>query len=335
MKMDIIKNLVTKNRCYTLHKIILPKGLILHSVGCAQPSAKVFMNNWNKASAKVCVHGIIDANTGAKYQTLPWNYKAWHVGDSANNTHIGIEMCEPDCIKYKKNSSTFVCSNIERAREMVIRTYNSAVEYFAYLCEEFKFNPLKDILSHREAHAKGIASDHGDPEHLWAQLGLPYTMDTFRKDVYEFMNKNDHSDDTNMYKVQVGAYTDKNNAQKLQRELKSKGFDTYATKIDGYWKVQVGVYNLKENAETMLNNVKKAGYSDAFITIIELKEELEPEIVVGDKVKVINPITYDGKKFKLHYKVYNVIEVKGDRIVIGIKKIVTAAVHVDNLVEVF
>ena len=32
-------------------------------------------------------------------------------------------------------------------------------------------------------HSRGIASNHGDPEHLWMRLDMGYTMDTFRKAV--------------------------------------------------------------------------------------------------------------------------------------------------------
>ena len=62
------------------------------------------------------------------------------------------------------------------------RTYKAAVELFAYLCQQYGLDPLKDgvIVSHREGHARGIASNHGDPEHLWKGLGMSYTMDTFR-----------------------------------------------------------------------------------------------------------------------------------------------------------
>ena len=44
---------------------------------------------------------------------------------------------------------------------------------------------MKDgvILSHAEGNARGIATNHGDPEHLWRGLALPYTMNTFRKAV--------------------------------------------------------------------------------------------------------------------------------------------------------
>ena len=44
------------------------------------------------------------------------------------------------------------------------------------------------IISHKEGCARGIASNHGDPEHLWNQLGTGYTMDGFRKAVKAAMS---------------------------------------------------------------------------------------------------------------------------------------------------
>lgn len=52
----------------------------------------------------------------------------------------------------------------------------------------------------------------------------------------------------------------------------------------------------------------------------------------GDKVKVKKAVQYgSGKSFTLYYSEYDVISVAGDRVVIGIGKTVTAAVHSDNL----
>ena len=45
------------------------------------------------------------------------------------------------------------------------------------------------IVSHAEGHKRGIASNHGDPEHLWRQLSMGYTMDGFRKDVKNAMKE--------------------------------------------------------------------------------------------------------------------------------------------------
>lgn len=219
--MNITKQILTKNPCYKAGKTITIKGLMLHSVGCPQPSATVFIKNWNNADTKVCVHGFVDANNGNVYQTLPWNHRGWHCGSTANGTHIGIEMCEPDCIKYTSGAK-FTCSDPERAKTMVERTYKSAVELFAHLCNEYKLNPLAEgvILSHSEGYAKGLASNHADPEHLWKALKLPYTMDKFRQDVKTAMNPT-------IYRVQVGAFSNEQLAKNLLTKLKKAGFEGF------------------------------------------------------------------------------------------------------------
>lgn len=181
--MKLVESILTRNPCYTAGRKITVKGLMLHSVGCPQPKASVFINYWNSTSYdRACVHGFIDALDGTVYQTLPWNHRGWHAGGAANNTHIGVEMCEPACIKYT-NGSNFTCSDTATAKACAKRTYDAAVELFAMLCKKFGLNPLTDIVSHREGHARGIASNHGDPEHLWNGLKMGYTMDTFRKAV--------------------------------------------------------------------------------------------------------------------------------------------------------
>ena len=99
MSLNIVNSIMTKNPCYVQGKKIEVKGLMLHSVGCPQPSAMAFIKNWNSPSyTRACVHGFIDANDGKVYQCLPWTMRGWHGGGSSNNTHIGVEMCEPYCI---------------------------------------------------------------------------------------------------------------------------------------------------------------------------------------------------------------------------------------------
>ena len=219
--MKITKSMLTKNPCYKAGKTIKVKGLMLHSVGCSQPSAMAFVKSWNTADAKVCVHGFIDGNTGDVYQTLPWNRRGWHCGGNANGTHIGIEMCEPDCIKYTSGAK-FTCSDTEKATAIIKRTYKSAVELFAHLCNEYGLNPLAEgvILSHSEGYAKGLTSNHADPVHLWKGLKLPYTMDGFRADVKAAMNPT-------IYKIQVGAFSNKQNAENLLAKLKKAGFEGF------------------------------------------------------------------------------------------------------------
>ena len=107
----------------------------------------------------------------------------------ANSTHIGVEMCEPACIKYTKGSS-FTCSDVAEAKAVVKRTYDSAVELFAMLCKKYGLDPLVNgvIVSRSEGAKRGMASNHGDPEHLWKGLGLGYSMEGFRHDVKAAVN---------------------------------------------------------------------------------------------------------------------------------------------------
>lgn len=186
--MEIVECIVNQNPCYKAGRKIKVAGLMLHSVGCPQPSAAAFVKNYSRADAKVCVHAFIDGNTGTVYQTLPWEHRAWHCGSdvngSANNTHIGIEMCEPACIKYA-GGAKFSCQDRAAALAVVERTYHAAVELFAFLCKKYGLDPLADgvIISHKEGHDRKIASGHADPDHLWNGLDSGRTMDGFRRDV--------------------------------------------------------------------------------------------------------------------------------------------------------
>lgn len=222
--MQITKSILTNNPCYKAGKTIKVKGLMLHSVGCSQPSAMAFIKSWNSANSKVCVHSFIDGNTGDIYQTLPWNHRGWHCGGSANDTHIGIEMCEPDCIKYTSGAN-FTCNDENKARKVVKTTYLSAVELFAYLCKKYDLDPLEKgvIISHSEGYKRGVASNHADPGHLWKKLNTGYTMDGFRQDVKSAMKS--------LYCVQVGAFSNEQNAKNLLVKLKQAGFDGYIKEV--------------------------------------------------------------------------------------------------------
>lgn len=242
--MNIIESILTNNPCYKAGRTITVKGLMLHSVGCPQPSAKVFVRNFNKGDFdSACVHAFIDGNTGDVYQTLPWNHRGWHGGGSSNNTHIGVEMCEPATIKYT-GGANFVVNNEADAKAVATRTYKSAVELFAKLCKDYNLDPLCEnvILSHSEGHTKGIASNHADPEHLWKQLKLPYTMDGFRADVKKAMTGSSATNNTSksdtettkkvIYRVQVGAYSKRQNAVNMLNKLNKAGFEGFIAKVE-------------------------------------------------------------------------------------------------------
>lgn len=183
--MHIIEVFTTGNKCYQVGALLRPQGLMLHSIGTPQPSAAVlarYFDQYQPGGQSVCVHAFVQAD-GTVYQTLPWWMRGWHCGGSANGTHIGVEMTEPD-----------VSMSYAESAEQITGTYHTAVELFAQLCTQYCLDPLEDgvIIGHAEGHRRGIASNHADPEYLWNVYGMGFTMDGFRRDVYEKMHENDN-----------------------------------------------------------------------------------------------------------------------------------------------
>ena len=196
---SIIEAFATNNKCYQIGAPLYPQGIMLHSIGCPQPNAAVMARHYNQyqpGGQSVCVHGFIQRD-GTYYQTLPYTMRAWHCGGSANSTHIGIEMTEPASIVYT-GGANWRDLDPDATEAHVRGTYAAAVELFAQLCTQYALDPLEDgvIISHAEGAARGVASAHADPTHLWRAFGL--TMDGFRRDVAEAMNENDDKEDDDM-----------------------------------------------------------------------------------------------------------------------------------------
>lgn len=238
--MNLHKLFLTENACYKAGRKITVKGIMVHSTGANNPSLKRYVgpddgllgenkygNHWNTyhpGGREVCVHGFIGKladGTIATYQTLPWDHRGWHAGGSADNTHIGFEICEDgltDATYFKK-------------------VYQEAVELCAYLCKEYGLTE-QNIICHSEGYKRGIASNHGDVMHWFPKHGK--SMDTFRADV----------------KALLGAKTEEDEQSAEQPKEDTK---TYPEKLtSGYYRVrkawkdsksQVGAYRILANAK--------------------------------------------------------------------------------------
>lgn len=191
IKMKRITAYQTQNRAYTCGRTISVKGVMLHSYGCPQPDPNVLAKRWNSPDVSACVHAHVGADE--VIITLPCTEKkgtarrGWHSASgkkgSANNTHLSVEMTEPSTIKYIGGSNWVELGDGSNTKAHVLATYRNAVEIFAELCKFHGLDPLADgvIISHSEGYKRGIASNHGDVEHIWKKFGL--TMDHFRQDV--------------------------------------------------------------------------------------------------------------------------------------------------------
>jgi len=106
------------------------------------------------------------------------------------------------------------------------------------------------------------------------------------------------------------------------------------------YRVQIGAYRVKANAERQLQKAKDAGFSDAFIVEVKKDPEPKPEpqpdpIKVGDVVWVKEGAkTYDGSKYLADFvykRPHDVMEISGDRVVITYGGVVVAAVKMTDL----
>jgi hypothetical protein len=93
-----------------------------------------------------------------------------------------------------------------------------------------------------------------------------------------------------------------------------------------------GMYTIV--SETTINNVVY-GLLKSGAGWIRIKTVTSTTIKVGDYVKVLNALTYDGKSFKVYASKYKVLQIHGDRVVISSDgKNVTAAVNIKNIQKV-
>jgi N-acetylmuramoyl-L-alanine amidase len=242
--MNLRQLIFTQNACYKAGRTIIPRGIMVHSTGANNPNLKRYVgpddgllgknqynNHWNQPMDRlVCVHGFIGKladGSIASYQTLPWNWRGWHCASGAkgsgNDTHISFEICEDDLT----DPAYFAA------------VYKEAAELCAYLCKEYGLNET-NIICHSEGYKLGIANNHGDVMHWFPKHGK--NMDTFRADVQRLLASDGSPEATEPSKLPEAPIEPK----KLYR-------------------VQVGSYSVKANAEAMLAKVKAAGFADAFI----------------------------------------------------------------------
>lgn len=236
--MNLNKLILTENACYKAGRKITVKGIMVHSTGANNPWLKRYVgpddgklgknqynNHWNTyhpGGREVCVHGFIGKladGTVATYQTLPWDHRGWHAGGSANNTHIGFEICEDDLT----DGAYFA------------KVYKEAVELCAYLCKQYGLTE-KNIICHSEGYKQGVASNHGDVMHWFPKHGK--SMDTFRAEVKALLAADAKEDEPTQEETPAVTYPEKltSGYYRVRKDWKDS-------------KSQVGAYRILKNAK--------------------------------------------------------------------------------------
>ena len=160
-----------------------PAGIIIHSTGANNPNLKRYVNApeicgenpyrnyFDRPDSNVCTHAVVGKDKNGEVKAaklLPWNVCCWGCGSGSKGSYnyspayIQIEIAE-DALN---------------DRAYFEETFGLAADLCQRLMKNYPTIKPGNIISHKEACARGYASNHGDPEHWLARFGK--NMDWFR-----------------------------------------------------------------------------------------------------------------------------------------------------------
>lgn len=194
----IVQQYATNNPCFKQNVQITVTGLVLHSIGCNQPSADKMAQRWNRSEAEnaisiVCddTHAIVLLKT---FETPGKATKNWGVGKgssgySNNNCTCQLEMCESKWNIYQGGSTFTVDKAHYQALEYTRKCLDVAIETLAFVAFFHNIDCLgKDkrghfnIMDHIGCNKVGVGSAHGDVQHLGkVYKEIDFDMATIRK----------------------------------------------------------------------------------------------------------------------------------------------------------
>lgn len=226
MALTKIKAFATWSECYKANERITPSGIVVHSTAANNPNLKryvnspaelgenIYKNYWGTGTSAVqAKYGIPHAAIGkdkngnvALAQVLPFDMRCWGCGPgkngSYNDSYIQFEICEDGLSDISYFEAAF----------------DLAARFCAELMRNYPSIKFENIVSHKEANARGYASAHGDPDHWLKKFGKD--MNWFREQVKKKLAEQEQT----LYRVQLGAFAVRDNAEKLLAEVKKNGF---------------------------------------------------------------------------------------------------------------
>lgn len=206
-------------------------------------------------------------------QSYEDTYKVWHAGDGdgkGNTQSIGIEICVNPDSDYKVaflNSAWLVATKMKEHNV-----------------------PIEHVVQHNYWIGKDCPIDIRA-----GKFGLSWSV--FLNQVKEFYNASGKTkaeikvgtEKDTLYKVQIGAFSKKENANRTLELAKSKGFNAFIAEENGLYKVQIGAFANHDNAKKQADKAKKSGLTVYITNMINVvKPKLKPigtvakEVIRGD-----------------------------------------------------
>lgn len=191
--MEIVKRISNNKNHYGVGNG--KKFITIHDTGNKSKGANAmahsnFINNGSKSTW----HYTVDEKQ--IIQHFDDSIRCWHSGDGRGNGNmnsIGIEMCINSDGNFNK-------------------TIENTIELVKYLMSKYNI-PINNIVQHNKWSGKNCPSS--------IRSGKPIDWSTFKNKLI--------SEPTGLYRVQVGAYKDKQNAIDMSNKLKKDGYNNFIT----------------------------------------------------------------------------------------------------------
>lgn len=216
--MEIIKDYITPNK-YSRPGTALKEvtKIVVHYTGNPGSTAKNnrdYFNSMPEVAKKrpqdvryVSSHYIIGLS-GEIIACVPENEIAY-CSNNANSYSISIENCHPDS-EGRFNPATL----------------HSLIELLANLCRRYRLEPRKDIIRHYDVTGKACPLWYVSHPDEWEALRAQVADKLAGKPVDPLPEKG------TLYRVQVGAFGQRSNAEAMQKQLQEAGYPSFVVQVE-------------------------------------------------------------------------------------------------------
>lgn len=221
---DIIVSLQNNSPKYDYGNLdIIPVGIVVHSTGANNPYLKRYVyapdelgvnqyENWfgGPNSNYVLPHGAIGKDESGNVrvaQILPYTKACQCSGKGSMGSY-----------NYNNGEGYIQFEIAEDGlddEDYFNRAFDTAADYCVFLMKLFPTIELNNVVSHREAHDRGYASGHVDPENWLPKFGKD--MGWFRNLIREKLK----TEDETRYHIEIGTFKDKATAEAVIKALSS------------------------------------------------------------------------------------------------------------------
>ena len=214
----------TNNPCYQAAQkmpVGSPAGIIVHSTGANNPNLKRYVNapeicginenkNYYDREMSGCPHAVIGLDKYGDVRAaklLPWNICCWGCSSGKNGSY----NYKPAYIQFE------ICEDNLESEAYFNECFDLAAKLCARLMHNYPTIKLENVISHKEAHARGYANNHADCDHWLAKHNK--NMEWFRNKVADYM-----STYATKYNVLAVKTVDENELETVKKKLELLGF---------------------------------------------------------------------------------------------------------------